>query len=106
MLERMLNDNCLVDPISAKEHVTGGGIHLPGKSQCGRGTKAIVLSVGPGMKLDDGTRYELDLKVGSIVLLAEKSGDTIILDGNEYLVVPERYILAVISESEDESEEN
>ena len=102
MLKRCLNDNVLVCEIIPEDITTPGGLLLPSNAagQSKRGTMAIVVMVGPGQKLDigDQERYRLDLIEGSIVLLAEKSGDPIILDGKNYLIVPERYILAVVSE--------
>jgi chaperonin GroES len=100
LVERMLNDNCLISPLTAAEEVTPGGVVLPQKSREKRGVKGLVMAVGPGLKLDSGDRFPTGIKPGSIVLFAEKSGDTVLLDSKEYLVIPERFLLGVISEPE------
>jgi len=97
---RMLDDCVLVDPITGSGDTSQGGILMPEKMGK-RPIKGVVLAVGPGQKMDDGSRYPLDVKVGSIVAFPAKSGDQIFLDGNDYVVIPERYILMVISEADE-----
>jgi chaperonin GroES len=53
--------------------------------------------LGPARLSDDGTRLELDVKVGDKVLYGKYSGTDVTLDGEEYLILRESDILAVIS---------
>lgn len=101
---RMLDDCVLVDPITGSGDASQGGILMPEKMGK-RPIKGTVLAVGPGQKMDDGSRYPLDVKVGAIVAFPAKSGDHIFLDGNDYIVIPERYILMTLSDPEEEQSE-
>ncbi|HBD96864.1 MAG TPA: co-chaperone GroES, partial [Gemmatimonadetes bacterium] len=48
-----------------------------------------VIAVGPGKVSDDGTRLEMDVKVGDKVLYGKYSGTDVTLDGEEYLILRE-----------------
>jgi chaperonin GroES len=89
-----MGDRVVVKP-KGREEVTRGGIVLPDtageKPQQGE-----VLSIGPGRQLDNGTRVELDLKVGDTVLFAKYSGTEFKLEDDDLLILSERDILAVI----------
>jgi len=99
---RMLDDCVLVDPITGGGDASQGGILMPEKMGK-RPIKGVILAVGPGQKMDDGSRYPLDVKVGSIVVFPAKSGDELYLDGRVLICIPERYILMVISEPDEEN---
>jgi len=75
--------------------VTVGGIVLPdsAKDKPARGT---VVAVGTGKLLDDGTRGEMQLKKGDRVLFTSYAPETIEIDDEEYLLMSESDILAVI----------
>lgn len=77
------------------EEVTSGGIVLPdsAKDKPARGT---VLAVGPGRLLDDGSRGELQVKVGDEVLFSSYAGETFKVDDQELLLMREDDILAII----------
>jgi chaperonin GroES len=99
---KMLEDCVLVDPITGGDGSTSsGGIALPDQMK-NRPIKGTVLAVGPGMKLESGKRFPMTLKGGEIVAFPRKSGDVIYLDGQEFIVIPERYVLMVISEPDEE----
>ena len=89
-----MGDRVVVKP-KGREEVTRGGIVLPDtageKPQQGE-----VLSVGPGRQLDSGKRVELDLKVGDTVLFAKYSGNDVVIDGEEHLIMREEDILAIV----------
>jgi chaperonin GroES len=55
-----------------------------------------VVAVGNGKKLDDGTVRKLEVKVGSIVLFEKYAGNMIKIEGEEYMIMREDDILAVI----------
>lgn len=75
--------------------VTAGGIVLPdsAKDKPSRGT---IVAVGPGKVLDDGSRGELQVKVGDHVLFTSYAPETIEIDDQELLLMSESDILAVI----------
>jgi len=81
--------------VSASEEKTAGGILLPDtakeKPQVGE-----IVQVGPGKRGDDGTRQELDVKVGDKVLYSKYAGTDIKLGSEEYVLLSEKDILAVI----------
>jgi chaperonin GroES len=54
------------------------------------------VAVGPGKISDDGTRLEMDVSVGDKVLYVKYSGTDVTLDGQEYLILRESDILAIV----------
>ncbi|WP_442483672.1 co-chaperone GroES [Aeoliella sp. SH292] len=77
------------------EDVTAGGIVLPdsAKDKPSRGT---IVAVGTGKTLDDGSRGEMQVKVGDRVLFTSYAPEPIEIDDEEYLLMSESDILAVI----------
>jgi chaperonin GroES len=82
--------------VSASEEKTAGGILLPDsakeKPQVGE-----ITAVGPGKRNDDGSRQALEVKVGDKVLYSKYAGTDIKLAGDEYVLLSEKDILAVVS---------
>jgi chaperonin GroES len=74
---------------------TAGGIVLPdsAKDKPSRGT---VIAIGTGKLLDDGTRGSLQVKKGDRVLFTSYAPETITIDDEEFLLMSESDILAVI----------
>lgn len=103
MSYRMLEDSVLILPLQVGDEKSNGGIALP-SHMAERPVTGTVMAVGPGMKLESGDRFPSDLKVGSLVVFPKKSGDKIHLDGHDFVVIPERYILLVVSEPDEEEE--
>ena len=91
---RPLGEKLLIKRLEA-EAMTKGGIVLPdtAKEKPQRGT---VAAVGDGKLLDDGTRGKLQVQAGDTVLFASYSGTEIKFDGDEYMVMDESDVLAVI----------
>ncbi len=89
-----LGDKVVVEREESQE-MTAGGIVLPdsAKDKPSRGT---VVSVGTGKTLDDGTRGEMQVKVGDRVLFTSYAPEPITIDDEEYLLMSESDILAVI----------
>ncbi|MCD4830450.1 MAG: co-chaperone GroES [Anaerohalosphaeraceae bacterium] len=89
-----LADKVLVERTQA-EAVTTGGIVLPesAKEKPQRGT---IISVGPGKLLDDGSRSKLQVKKGDQVLFTSYAGTDVKIDANEYMIMDESDIMAVI----------
>ena len=91
---RPLHDRVLVERID-EEETTAGGIIIPDtakeKPQEGR-----VVAVGKGKVADDGSVTPLDVKEGDRVLFGKYGGSEVTLDGNEYTILREDDILAVV----------
>ena len=77
------------------EEKTAGGILLPDSAQ-DKPARGRIVSVGNGRLLDDGTRGELQVKVGDRVIFSSYAGETFTIDDNELLLMREDDILAVI----------
>ena len=89
-----LGDRVVVRP-SDREETTKSGIVIPdtAKEKPQRGT---VIAVGEGRRDDDGDRIPLDVAVGQEVLFAKYGGTEFKLDDEEYLILAERDILAIV----------
>ena len=62
-----------------------------------------VIAVGNGKSKDDGKRVPLDVKSGDTILFGKYSGQEIKLDGEEYLIMREDEVLAVVENGTGES---
>ena len=89
-----LGDKVVVDR-DESESKTAGGIVLPdsAKDKPARGT---IMAIGTGKLLDDGTRGAMQVKKGDRVLFTSYAPETITLDDDEFLLMSESDILAVI----------
>jgi chaperonin GroES len=90
-----LGDRVIVKP-KAKEEVTRSGIVLPDTAS-EKPQEGSVLSVGPGRILDNGKRVDMEVKSGDTVLFAKYAGTEVKLDGEEYLVIREADLLAILN---------
>ena len=91
---RPVGDRVVVKP-AAKEEVTKSGIVIPDTAK-EKPQEGTVIAVGSGRLLDNGDRAPVDLREGDRVLFAKYGGTEFKLDGEEYLVLKENDILAVI----------
>ncbi len=89
-----LGDRVLIKPSEEKER-TKGGIVLPDTAK-ERPQEGEIVAVGEGKKTDDGKVIALTLKVGDKVLYGKYSGTEITVDGEEYLIMREEDVLAII----------
>ncbi|MBX5449098.1 co-chaperone GroES [Thermogemmatispora sp.] len=92
---RPVGDRVVVKP-AAKEEVTKSGIVIPDTAK-EKPQEGTVIAVGSGRLLDNGERAALEVREGDRVLFAKYSGTEFKLDGEEYLVLKESDILAVLS---------
>ncbi len=94
MSARPLHDRVLIKRTEEQETVVGG-IVIPDtareKSQQGK-----VIAVGKGHRLENGTIVPLDVHVGDRILFGKFGGTDVILDGEEFLILRESEILAVL----------
>ena len=91
---RPLHDRVIVKRVE-EERTTAGGIVIP-DSATEKPIKGEVLAVGNGKILEDGSKRELDIKVGDKVLCGKSSGTEVTVEGEELLVMREDDIMAVI----------
>ena len=94
MNARPLHDRILVQRIEEGEQKIGG-IIIPDSAK-EKPQQGKVVAVGAGKVKDDGGRIALDVKAGDLILFGKYSGQEIKLDGEEYLIMREDEVLAVI----------
>jgi len=95
MKVRPLGDKILVKRLEA-ESQTESGIYLP-ESAKQKPQQATVVRVGSGRTLDNGKKVEFQVKEGDTILLGKWGGQEIKIDDEEYLVLGEDEVLAVVS---------
>jgi len=89
-----LNDKVLVKRLEAEE-VTRGGIVLPDTAK-EKPREGKILAIGDGKLLETGKRAPFQVKVGDQVLFSSYSGTEIKIEGEEFLILSEDDVLAVI----------
>ena len=89
-----LSDRVVIQPAEADEQVKGG-IIIPDTAK-EKPQKGKIVAVGPGKVSDQGQVIKMGVKVGDTVLYGKYSGTEVTIDGEEYLIVRESDILAVI----------
>lgn len=90
-----LGDRVLIKQLRQKEK-TKGGIYLPDTAK-EKPQEGEVIAVGKGKVLDNGNIQELEIKVGDKILYGKYSGNEIITDdGNELLILREEDIMAIL----------
>ena len=92
---RPLQDRVLIKRIDEQEQVRGG-IIIPDTAK-EKPQEAEVFAVGPGKINDDGKRSPMDVKAGDRILIGKYSGSEIKIDEEEYVIVREDEILAVVN---------
>jgi len=91
---RPLHDRVIVKRVE-EETTTPGGIVLPG-SAAEKPSQGVVLAVGNGKALDNGTVRALEVKVGDKVLFGKYSGSEVKVDGEEIIVMREEDIMGIL----------
>ncbi len=89
-----LADRVVVKPLEEAEQMRGG-LYIPDTAK-EKPSQGEIVAVGPGKLSDDGTRLELDVSVGDKVLYGKYSGTDVTLEGEEYLILRETDILAIV----------
>jgi chaperonin GroES len=89
-----LSDRVVVQPLEEAEQMKGS-IYIPDTAK-EKPSQGEIIAVGPGKMSDEGARLEMDVKVGDKVLYGKYSGTDITLDGDEYLILRESDILAIV----------
>jgi chaperonin GroES len=91
---RPLNDKIVVKRLEAEE-MTKGGIVLPDTAK-EKPKEGRVISVGQGKLLKDGTRAEFGVKENDRVIFSSYAGTEIKLEGEDFLILSEDDVLAVV----------
>jgi chaperonin GroES len=91
-----LHDRVLVKRVQ-EEETTKGGIIIPDTAK-EKPIKGEVVAAGPGKTGDDGKRIELAVKTGDKIMFNKYAGTEVKIDGEEYLVMREDDILAIIQD--------
>jgi chaperonin GroES len=91
---RPLQDRVVVKR-NEEETKTAGGIVLPG-SAAEKPSRGVVVAVGPGKALDNGTVRKVDLKAGDQVLFGKYASNTVKIGDEELLILSESEIFGVI----------
>jgi len=94
---RPLHDRVIVKRVEEKE-IVKGGIIIPDTAK-EKPMEGEVIAVGPGKILDDGKRSSMDVKAGDRILFGKYAGTEIKIDDQEYLILREEEILAVLETS-------
>ena len=89
-----LGDRVVVER-DASEGTTAGGIVLPDSAK-DKPARGVVVSIGNGRQLDDGSRSEMQVSVGDRVIFSSYAGEHFEVGDNEYLLMREDDILAII----------
>jgi len=90
-----LGDRVVVNP-EPEEQKTKSGIVLPDSAK-EKPSEGTVVAVGSGRVLDSGQRVAVEVKIGNRVIYSKYGGTEIKIDGEEYIILSERDILAIKS---------
>lgn len=90
-----LGENIVVKPVETAE-VSDGGIVLPDSAR-NSPTQGRVLSTGDGQLLPDGSRAQHLVAEGDRILFGSHAGSEVELDGQRFLIMREKEVLAIMS---------
>jgi chaperonin GroES len=89
-----LADRVVVKPIEESEEMRGG-LYIPDTAK-EKPQQGEIMATGPGRVSDEGKRIEMELKQGDKVLYGKYSGTEVTVGGEQYLILREADVLAVI----------
>ncbi|SHG38676.1 chaperonin GroES [Thermosyntropha lipolytica DSM 11003] len=90
-----LGDRLVIKVAEVKEEKTKSGLYVPDTAK-EKPQEGEVLAVGPGARNDKGERIPMDINVGDKVIFSKYAGTEVKIDGEEYLILSERDVLAII----------
>jgi chaperonin GroES len=91
---RPLGDRVVIQP-TPREEMTKSGIVLPDTAK-DKPQEGTIIAAGPGRLTDEGTREPMDVKEGDKALYAKYAGTEFKVEGDEYLIVSQKDILAIV----------
>ncbi len=89
-----LADRVVVSPLEEEEQMRGG-LYIPDTAK-EKPQSGTIVAVGAGKLSEEGVRIEPDVEVGQTVLYGKYSGTEVTVEGDEYLILRESDILAII----------
>ncbi len=89
-----LADRVVVKPLEETEEMRGG-LYIPDTAK-EKPQQGEIVAVGPGKLSDEGKRLEPDVSAGDRVLYGKYSGSEVTVDGEDYLILRESDILAIV----------
>ena len=92
---RPLSDRVVVQALEESEQ-SRGGLYIPDTAK-EKPQQGKVIAVGPGKLSEQGERLSPDVKDGDTVLYGKYTGTEVTVDGEEYLILRESDILAVVN---------
>jgi chaperonin GroES len=96
MMIRPLYDRILAQRLDEQAR-TSGGLFIPDNAK-EKPLEAVVIAVGSGKLLEDGTRQPIAVKAGDKILVAKYAGSDVKLVGKDHIIVREDDILGVLEE--------
>lgn len=95
MTIKPLGDHILVKPVKAEE-ITASGIVLPDTVDKEKKAEGTVVAVGPGKMSKNGTRVQMEVSVGDIVLYKKWGGDEVEIKGEDHKIISADDVLAIV----------
>jgi chaperonin GroES len=89
-----LADRVVVEPMEETEEMRGG-LYIPDTAK-EKPMQGTVVATGPGRRTEKGELIAVELKAGDRILYGKYSGTEVTVDGNEYLIIKESDVLAVL----------
>lgn len=89
-----LSDRVIVRPLEAEEK-TAGGLFIPDSAK-EKPQQGEIVAAGPGKVSDDGKQIPMEVKVGDKVLYGKYSGTEISSEGEDFLIMRENDIFAIV----------
>ncbi len=89
-----LFDNVVVEHVD-QEDKTSGGVFLPDTAK-EKPQEGVIRAVGTGRVTEKGETLKMSVKAGDRVLYRKYSGSEVKVDGTEYLIIPEKDVLAIV----------
>ena len=93
---RPLGDRVVVKPITEEAAKTKSGIIIPETVSKEKPEQGKVIAAGPGRTTDSGVRIPMGVKKGDTILFSKYAPDEVKIDGEEYFIISEGSILAII----------
>ena len=90
-----LGDRVIIEPADAEASTSPGGIIIPDTAK-EKPQQGAEVAAGPGRTTDEGTLIDLAVKVGQTVIYSKYAGTEYTENGNDYLIVRESDILAIV----------
>ena len=91
-----LRDRVVVSPAEEEAATSPGGIIIPDTAK-EKPQQGAIVAVGPGRTTDEGTLIEMGVSVGDTVIYSKYAGTEYSQNGNDYLILRESDILAIVS---------